>query len=293
MKDLIGLLKQSTVHTPRLALVRMLLAFGMLLTIATNDLQTIANQRYERLEGYRLKQRQGHGGPFSSMNLYLMMPQKTANVVVVIFILAVMTGFLPQLTCWLHFWACFSFHNYFITLNGGDDLTLNLALLLIPLCLTDPRLNQWRTKQSEPRTANIPATVGLVAIQLLVAWLYFDAWFFKILTPQWVDGTAVYYYLSHYRVGAPDWLRHFTELITTTQLVRLVTWAALALEFFLSVAIFFPFKYRKRLFVPAIIFHFLILVHLGLITFFIAISAALLLYLDNDDCWTNKILRRK
>lgn len=293
MRGFIAYLKQLEVHTPRLALVRFLLAFGMLLTIVFNDIHVLADQRYDQLSGYRIKQRQGIGGPFSRANLYLMMPDRSATIVVVVILLVVMSGFAPQISCLLHYWACFSFHNYYTVLNGGDDLTFDLALLLIPICLTDRRLNQWKEGKSKQTAGNIVAAVSMTAIWLLVAWLYFDAYYFKLFKPQWSNGTALYYYLSHYRVGAPDWLRSIDELLTTTQFVKLLTWGTLLLEFLLSIALLLPARFKRKLFIAAIIFHFLIAIHLGLITFFIAIVAALLLYLDDGDNITRKILLRK
>jgi antimicrobial peptide system SdpB family protein len=297
MDGIIAYLKQNNVHTPRLALARFLLALGMLLTIISNKLSIVANHQYTFMEGYTLRHGKGGSNAFAFADLYLYMPPQIANLIVVLILLFVMSGFLPKISCLLHYLACFSFHNYFIILNGGDDITLNLSLLLIPLCLTDNRNNQWKhppeLSQTSASSSNIVANLALIAIHLQAAWLYFDAFYPKMFTPQWLDGTALFYYTSHYRLGAPDWLRNIDEIITTTAFVRVLSWGALLLELILAFALLLPSRLKRKLFIPALCFHFLILIHFGLITFFIAIAGMLLLYLDNDDVITNKLLRIK
>ena len=290
---LIKFLKNKKVYTPRLAIVRFLLAFGMLLTVLCNRLDVVANHNYTRLPAYSAKHTTHASVPFKKADLFLMMNPETARWVVVGILLLVMTGLLPQFTCLLHFWACFSVHNYFLILNGGDELAFILSLLLIPVCLADPRFNQWKQKEITPSAGNIVANVTLYFIQLQCAWLYFDAGFFKISRPQWQDGTAVYYYTSHYRLGAVDWVRHINELVTLTPLVKIVTWGVLLLEMGLAICLFLPARIKKKFIIPAIIFHLLIVVNFGLITFFIAELAMILLYLDTDDLFSSKIYNRK
>ena len=65
-------------------------------------------------------------------------------------------------------------------------------------------------------------------------------------------------------------------------MVKLLTWGVLALELGLALCIFFPARIRKKLLWPALIFHFLIVINFGLVTFFFSIAALLILYLYND-----------
>ena len=115
------------------------------------------------------------------------------------------------------------------------------------------------------------------------SWVYLDAGYSKLFTKQWRDGTAVYYYTSHYRLGAPGWLRHINEWVTLSQLVRVASWGTLLLELLLALCIFFPPRIKVKFILPAIAFHFLIVINFGLFTFFIAMTAMLLLYLDDND----------
>ncbi|MBC7553554.1 MAG: hypothetical protein H7257_06205 [Taibaiella sp.] len=291
MRHFLAYLKCRSIHTPKLAIVRLLLAVGMLLTILNNDFSIIANHEYTRLPEYTIRHAPQRYRPFQSIDLFMMMDPGTARIIVTVILFAVMTGLLPRLTAILHAWASFSIYNYFIIQNGGDHLTFALSLLLLPICLTDRRLNQWQWKEYDSSAGNIVSNIATVAIWLQASWMYFDAFISKIQTKQWLNGTAVFYYTSHYKLGAPDWLKQINELITKTQLVRVVSWGALLLEFVLALCIFFPSRVKIKFLLPALLFHFLIIINFGLITFFIAITALLILYLDDEDVIAKKLIK--
>ncbi len=293
MNAIIDYLKQKSVHTPRLAIVRFLLAFGLLLTVLSTNQSVMVNHHYKKIEGYMIRHDAARPAPFKKWDLFLMMNPETAKMVVIFILLLTMTGLLPQVTGPLFFWACFSLHNYYIINNGGDDLAFILSILLLPICLTDPRLNTWKGKVSGPRRGNITANIAMVIIQFQAAFLYFDASYSKLFHRQWYEGTAVYYYTSNYRLGAPDWLKHINELITLTPMVKALTWGSLALELLLAACFFFPARIKRKFIIPALLFHFLIVINFGLITFFISIAAMLLLYLDDEDYSVRVLLKRK
>ncbi len=290
MTAIIAYLKARNIHTPRLAVARFLLALGLLLTVSSNSLDIIANHGYTQLYGYTIRHSPHFYRPFQSLDLFTVMPPAAAKAVVIIILLLVMSGFYPRVTGVLHAWACFSIHNFFIINNGGDDLAFVLSFMLLPICLTDPRVNTWKRQDSPPAQKNIIANVAMVAVWVQAAWTYFDASYAKLFTNQWLNGTAVYYYTSHYRLGAPDWLRHINEMITLTPFVYVLTWGTLLLELLLAACIFFPSRIKRKFILPAMFFHFLIVINFGLITFFISITAMLLLYLDDDDVFTRKLM---
>jgi hypothetical protein len=66
-------------------------------------------------------------------------------------------------------------------------------------------------------------------------------------------------------------------------MVKVVTWGVLLLELVLATCLFMPSSFKRKMIIPAIFFHFLIVVNFGLITFFIAINAMLILFLDDDN----------
>ena len=293
MNTIIDYLKSKPIHTPRIALARFLLAFALLLTVVFNDLDVIANHRYGVMPTYGIRHTAAKSIPFKQLDMFMVMDPSVARIVIIIILLMVMSGFFPKVTGILHFMACFSVHNYFMIINGGDEICLVMSLLLLPVCLTDNRLNQWVYRKETPSKWNITAGMALVVIQIQAAYIYFSAGYEKLYNRQWIDGTAAYYFTSHYRLGAPDWLRHVNELLTLTPAVRLLSWSVLALEFLLAACLFFPSRIRKKFLVPAIIFHLLIVFNFGLVSFFFSMLGMLTLFLDDEESFTGIFVKKK
>lgn len=280
MDKLLNYLKSNSVHTPALAVARMLLALGMLLTLLCNDMGIIANHSYPALPDYHALHTTATSVPLKQLDLFMIMPPGIAKGIVIAILLLVMTGLAPQITSVLHLIACFSCHNYFLVVNGGDEVAFVMSLLLIPLCLTDPRLNQWqRSKTAIPSRRNITANIALLVIQIQAAYVYLSAGYGKLSSPVWRQGTAVYYYTSHYRLGAAGWLQHVNEWITLSPLVKMLSWGVIGFELLLAMCLFFPPRIRHRFFIPALVFHFLIIINFGLISFFFSMAGMLVLYL--------------
>jgi antimicrobial peptide system SdpB family protein len=98
--------------------------------------------------------------------------------------------------------------------------------------------------------------------------------------PEWADGTAVYYWFTDPIFGAPHWLSPvLTPLLMNPVTVTMLTWGAILLEVFLFTGLVMDKKHRKQLLLCGIAFHAGIAVIHGLISFAIAMWAALLLYL--------------
>jgi antimicrobial peptide system SdpB family protein len=290
MKQLVNRLKLRSVHTEKLAIARFLLAFGMALTLLSNDMSVVANHNYTSLPNYRAKH---NNAPaiLKKVNVFEQMPPAAAKTVIILALVLVMTGLLPQVTGVLHVWACFCVYNYFVILNGGENVAFVLSVLLVPICLTDPRLNQWRKKEVPPGKANIIAGIAYFALQVQAAALYLEAGVVKLYIPEWREGTALYYYTSHYRLGAPDWLKSINELITLSPLVVVLSWGIIIFELLLFGCILASARIKRVFLVLGLLFHFAIIINFGLITFFFSMAALLILYLD-DEGRSVKLLRK-
>jgi antimicrobial peptide system SdpB family protein len=283
MKQLVERLKNKSVHNEKLAIARFLLALCILLSLLFNDMNVIANHNYTHLQIYKSRHNERVYVPLKKADLFMILSPAKAKVVVIIILLCVMSGFLPQVTCLLQVWACFSVHNYFLILNGGDQIAFILSILLVPICLTDPRLNQWTRTDNAHSRINIFANIAFFAIQVQAAIVYLDSGISKLFVKEWQEGTAVYYFTSHYRLGAPDWLRSINELITLTPFVAILSWGVILLELLLFACLFAAPKVKKAFLILALAFHLLIVIDFGLITFFLAIAALLILYLDDEN----------
>ena len=98
----------------------------------------------------------------------------------------------------------------------------------------------------------------------------------------WVDGTAIYYWINHNVFGAPYWLnRIFNILFSIKYVLAFITFCTLLLELFLAFGLLAKDKTKNQLFKYGLFLHFSIFVLLGLPTFMLAMFGGLVLYLIN------------
>jgi antimicrobial peptide system SdpB family protein len=220
-------------------------------------------------------------GLFCQFSPYLGLARWVAAAV----LLLAASGWRPRWTAIPHWYVAFSFQTSAITLDGGDQAAAVLTLLLLPLALTDKRRWHWQSPkldESLPLGELMRRLVGLSAvsaIRLQVAIIYLHAAVAKWAVEEWTDGTILYYWFQNSMIGLPDWLRPLLMPLMTSRAVALVTWGSLILEFGLFMALVMP-KKRWRVMLPlGIAFHATIALTMGLISFGLSMTAALILYL--------------
>ena len=196
----------------------------------------------------------------------------------------VISGWRPRYTGILHWWIAYSLQSSAVTIDGGEQVSCVLTLLLLPVTLTDPR--KWHWQRFDASCAPPPsiysrllALTALVALRVQVAAIYLHAGVAKLAIREWVDGTAVYYYLFDPTLGLSPTLKQVLAPILTTSAVVLPTWGTLLLELLLFIGLFLPKPYWRPLLVLGIVFHALIAVTIGIITFALAMVGALILFL--------------
>lgn len=204
----------------------------------------------------------------------------------VVLLLIIASGWRPRITGVLHWWISYSFNLSALTVDGGEQVAAVITLLLIPLTLTDPRKWHWEKIDNEilkqnPNTRYTKllafSTSWLIRIQ--VAILYLNSSIAKLNTSQWLDGTAVYYYVQHPMLGMPPILINLFEFIITTPLIVIPTWGTLIIQFLLFAALFAPKRYWNIILIVAIFMHEIFAIMLGLISFSMIMLAVLILYL--------------
>jgi len=138
----------------------------------------------------------------------------------------------------------------------------------------------------------LPAATGplhwvgviLFAARLQVAYVYFEAAIVKLSNPLWSDGTAMWLWVQNGGFGAtPAVSSALQALLAHPATAVATTWGTIALELFLCLTIVFAPASRRRLRLTAlvcgILFHLTIAVVMGLVTFGIVMTAALLVSL--------------
>jgi antimicrobial peptide system SdpB family protein len=200
-------------------------------------------------------------------------------------LVVVVAGWRPRITGVMHWWVTFSVFISVPIIDGGDQLASILSGLLIPLTLGDSR--KWHWDAAAPVRAVWWCQAGtlvthsfLWVIQLQMATVYFHSSIAKLSVEEWVNGTAVYYWFTHPIFGMPSYLEPLVRpLLTHSASVVLLTWGTILFEILLFGALFMNERNRQRLLLPALFFHFAILLIHGLFSFFFAIAGGLVLYL--------------
>jgi antimicrobial peptide system SdpB family protein len=211
----------------------------------------------------------------------------------------VASGWRPRLTCVPHWWIAFSVGSSIAVEDGGDQITVVLALLLVPIALGDPRTWVWRARpEHEPERRRrgedvwrLVALSALVAVRVQVAMLYFQSSTAKLGVPGWQNGTAVYYFLNNSVVGAPGWLRLIVEpFLRNGFCVEAITCGSLVVEFALFLALLLPPRFRGLLLAAGFLLHLSIAIAMGLPSFALAMWGALVLYLCPPDRGPSSLL---
>lgn len=165
--------------------------------------------------------------------------------------------------------------------DGGDQLAGILELLLLPVSLTDWRRHSWTAMQSDRCLGRrvYLADFGIALAKLQVAVVYLVACLGKLESPEWVNGTALFYWVRNNVFGAPRILRTIAEWVTSQPpLVAALSWGTLVLEFSLAISVFLPVSFRLQVLLPiAILFHLGIWLVLGVSSFAFVMFAALLI----------------
>jgi antimicrobial peptide system SdpB family protein len=208
------------------------------------------------------------------------------------------SGWRPRLTGVLHWWVAASFATSCIVVDGGDQVAAVLALLLIPVTLTDGRRWHWDAPLAlapgfMPELQRFVAQLMLWTVRIQVAGIYFQASTAKFAVKEWKDGTACYYWFTSPLVGLPPMLERWAApLLAKPLVVVALTWGTLVLEVGLFVALFIDKRWRRQLLVGGILFHASIIVVHGLVSFFCSMAAALILYLrpiDEPFAWIDAL----
>ena len=202
-------------------------------------------------------------------------------------LILVVSGYRPRYTVVLHWWISFSYISSAAIVDGGDQISTILTFLLIPFGLLDGRKFHWLQASTKSfKTTNLFLNVVWNIIRLQIAVVYFFAAVEKFKVNEWVNGTSLYYWLTHNVHGMPDWLSIMTyPILTSPVLLPMMTWSIITLELLLAGSLFIEKKYWKYFFIFGVVFHIGIALFLGLISFFFAMLGALILYYTPLNQW--------
>ncbi len=274
MKKLIEKAEKFNPWSPLLGLTRTLLAITTLLTLLTNNADTVLYLG-DMTESVFFLDR---------INFFYLFGNhlSIAKVLAIIVLLWVCSGYAPRYSCIFHWWIAWSFKYVYPYFNGGDTIASIITLFLIPICLFDYRKNHWNREpvSKNSNIIHIICSVVFFYLKVQIAYIYFDAFISKIYLPEWIQGTAVWYYAHHSVFGFIDFPL-MKMLLSNALICFLLTYSVLVLEFLLGISIFQKGqrRYKEILFIIGVLFHMIISVQIGIISFGITMFAALILLL--------------
>lgn len=192
-----------------------------------------------------------------------------------------MIGYYPRITCLFHWWITYSFATTSYAVDGGDQIASIITLFLIPICIFDKRKWHWSIDNYNHNFyAKSIAYFSYLLISIQVFVIYFHAAVGKFFVEEWVNGTALYYWFYNSFFGMNDYLVPIMNPILKSPIfITILTWGVLVLELSLSFGIFYKKNRTKLIFcVIGIFFHFFIMLFHGLASFFLIMSATLILF---------------
>jgi antimicrobial peptide system SdpB family protein len=271
--------ERYTPYTNTIGIARSILALGTLLTLLSNPIYYLIpiSTDHEYLN------------PLikiitlNKYNVFLLLGVNGTGIMkwlAVAIMISVISGYFMKITAVLHWWVSISFFYCSSFIDGGDQIAAILSLLLMPICLTDKRKNHWSQQKPNSSPVNLIGIYSIWVIRLQVAVLYLVAAVGKFNVVEWGNGTALYYWMNHSIFGMPDFLKEMVRPLLSSKVIQpLLTYGVMIFEICLFLGLKASIKYRKRIFVLAVIFHLLIIIFHGIFSFFFSITAALILYL--------------
>jgi len=282
--QLASFFSERNFETNTLGFARSLLAFGLLMTLITNP---ISNFFYTDLNENPLSPVLLQESFVNKINFFLLWGYDDVlymKILAIIILLTVISGYFIKITSILHWWVTWSFMLFSSAIDGGDQIASNLSLLLIPICILDSRNNHWISNDIKDDSNNLYKKVNayffILLIRFQMAIIYFHAAVGKFSVQEWAEGTAVYYWFNNSVFGMPNYLHPLLDPILHNQYgVLFVTHGVMIFELLLFSCLTMATNKRKYLFVPAIIFHFSIIMIHGIFSFFFSMAAGLTIYL--------------
>jgi antimicrobial peptide system SdpB family protein len=258
-----------------LGLSRTLLALSLFLTLIFNsDIMLfytgIQNENFSKFD-------------FIDLNMYSWFGNlQTTRIVSIILLIPIIIGIYPKYTCVLHWLITYSFNITSIATDGGDQVASIITLLLIPICIFDNRKWHWSIeKQNKSFIAKTISTFAHLLLTIQISIIYFFASIGKFKVEEWVNGSAIYYWLTQPLFGVTSFFRPLIDVILHNSfLTAFLNWSIIFLELAIGLCILTKnANYRSKLLIISVIFHFFILLLLGIASFSIIMISCLIILL--------------
>jgi antimicrobial peptide system SdpB family protein len=262
------------------SLGRTLITLSLLITLIFNSnsviFSTYAIENFKLMDGINWMKEANFFLIFGDSNVHV------SKFIAICVLTVSLLGFFPKITGLLLFYFANSFLNLAAISEGGDVISSNLSFMLLPIVLMDNRkfLYDFTRNIFDTDLKKIIANNVFWIIQIQISFLYLNSCMGKLYVDEWVNGTALYYYMDSTVYGFGVSEGFIKEILCWPFFVITGTWGALVIEFLLFTCLFITdIRKKEQMFWVGILFHFIIILMFGLVTFFLSICAGLVLFL--------------
>lgn len=199
--------------------------------------------------------------------------------IAVVVLTLVASGLWPRWLCIPHGYIAFSIASRMTAINGGEEVAQIATVLLIPICLGDPRRWQWSPVTERMRPAwRGGAYAGHLLLRIQVAIIYLVAALSKLAYPSWRDGKALLIVMNSTEFGLPLVLRTAADrLLDDAWAGAALTWGVIAVEIAIAVFVLCRVPARRAGLWLAVGLHAAIILFLGLFSFGLVMISSLML----------------
>lgn len=267
----------SSPFSPILGLVRSILALSLLLTLVFNSTSTLFKPVSGRKDIIDCSG-DNHLTIFCILNPNNYDSLIMMKFVAIILLIIIMIGYFPQVLGIIHFYIAYSVQHTMSIVDGGEQATLMMTFWLMLISLFDNRLNHWEQPKQKLDFNKAVGWAFILTLKIQISYLYLNSAVTKMKNKEWLDGTAVYYYLNDNIYGLPSLFYNFFKFILETPMIGFVTWGTLILQLVISASIFASRRVKQIVFYFALLMHEIFALFIGLISFSIVMLAVLIFY---------------
>lgn len=218
---------------------------------------------------------------FSILN-WLPKSDRSVYFVVILLIISSFSltiGYLTNISAIL-VWVCWTSlcHRNIYIIHAGDTLMRLLSFLLIfSSSGYGLSVDNYLNNRDQYYSMISPWAHRLMMVQMSVVYLW--SLRYKLLSKDWISGSAVYYALSYTSLSRGLFSSKYLKSMCTG--IQLSSWTTLFLEFFISVGVWFR-ELNVYAIVLGILFHLWLDINIRLGTFSWVMIAGLLLFVDPE-----------
>lgn len=192
----------------------------------------------------------------------------------------VASGFLPQVSSFLHIWISFSLAQSISLPDGGDYVAQVVTVFVAFITLGHGRLWLWRrSPQTGKPSIRISIAVGFMwVLRVQMAWIYLNSALSKVSVPEWQEGSALYYVVRMEMFGASEPLVGVLLWLTSVPFITAIaSWGTILTECTIAVLILSPGRKAAVAFLISALLHVAIIAVIGLFSFALIMIGSMLI----------------